>query len=145
MVDITMEHLANPKGVGIIVLHNDRVLLGKRKDSGQWSLAGGGIEPGEQPKEAAIRELFEEFGIKVTDLAYYGVTPSPANPFKPTDSRIGCSVEYWVEFFDLGEIEVILEPKEFTEYKWVTLGEALYEFDLYPNSKSSLELFYKSY
>ena len=40
------------------------VLLAKRKDDGLWSLVAGIIEPGEQPADAAAREVEEETGIK---------------------------------------------------------------------------------
>ncbi|AWY43630.1 NUDIX domain-containing protein [Pseudomonas putida] len=43
----------------IICLRNGRVLL-VRKKGGQWNFPGGGIEEGEMPQEAAIRELREE-------------------------------------------------------------------------------------
>jgi 8-oxo-dGTP pyrophosphatase MutT (NUDIX family) len=143
MVDVTMENLKNPKGVGIIVIQNGQILLGKRKDSGLWGLAGGGIEQGEEPKQTAIRELFEEFGIKVSDLKYYGVTPSPANPFKPKDSKVGCSIEYFVEFPKDYPVEVKLQAEEMTDYEWADSKEILERFRLimYPNSISSIELF----
>lgn len=49
-----------------IVVEEDRILLvrthiGNRDD---YELPGGGIEEGETPEEAAVRELFEETGIK---------------------------------------------------------------------------------
>lgn len=139
-MEILLKHLANPKGVGIIVLQNGKVLLGKRKDSGQWGLAGGAIDPGEEPLEAAIRELREEFGIINNNLKYYGVAPSPINPFKGTDFKEGCSIDYYVEYEPHEAIKVSLEPKEMTDFKWVDLNKALEE-NLYPSSRASLELF----
>ncbi len=41
-----------------------RVLLGREKD-GSWELPGGGLEHGENPKEALAREIAEETGYAV--------------------------------------------------------------------------------
>ncbi len=46
---------------------------------GQWSMPGGGIEPGEEPEQAAHRELFEETGLRVEGaltLFWAGLRPS---------------------------------------------------------------------
>jgi 8-oxo-dGTP diphosphatase len=51
-----------------------RLLLirrGTEPGRGQWSLPGGRVEPGEQPAQAAAREVLEETGVRVVvgDLA----------------------------------------------------------------------------
>ncbi|MFD7296697.1 NUDIX domain-containing protein [Streptomyces sp. NPDC059897] len=52
-------------GVSAIVFDDDgRVLLGRRADTGMWSIIGGIPEPGEQPADVAVREVFEETGIE---------------------------------------------------------------------------------
>lgn len=51
-------------GVTAIVLDDrGRVLLGRRSDTGRWSVVGGICEPGEQPAETAVREVFEETAV----------------------------------------------------------------------------------
>jgi ADP-ribose pyrophosphatase YjhB (NUDIX family) len=40
-----------------------RILLMRRGDDGRWGLPAGMIEPGEQPSDAVLREVFEETGI----------------------------------------------------------------------------------
>ncbi|MFI0789319.1 NUDIX hydrolase [Streptomyces lydicus] len=53
-------------GVTAVVLDDEgRVLLGKRVDTGGWSVIGGIPEPGEQPAETAVREVFEETAVRV--------------------------------------------------------------------------------
>ncbi|GGU76206.1 NUDIX hydrolase [Streptomyces albospinus] len=53
-------------GVSAVVFDDDgRVLLGKRADTGGWSVIGGIPEPGEQPAETAVREVYEETAVRV--------------------------------------------------------------------------------
>jgi 8-oxo-dGTP pyrophosphatase MutT (NUDIX family) len=48
-----------------VVNADGRVLFGKRRDNGRWTLPGGHLEPGEAPIVGAARELAEETGIVV--------------------------------------------------------------------------------
>ncbi|APY89545.1 NUDIX domain-containing protein [Streptomyces alfalfae] len=51
-------------GVTAIVFDDEgRVLLGRRSDNGKWSVIGGIPEPGEQPAECAVREVYEETAV----------------------------------------------------------------------------------
>lgn len=40
-----------------------RLLLGRRNDTGRWTLAGGHLNPGEPPEDGARRELWQETGF----------------------------------------------------------------------------------
>ncbi|WP_329396582.1 NUDIX hydrolase [Streptomyces melanogenes] len=52
-------------GVSVVVFDDEgRVLLGRRVDSGEWSIIGGIPEPGEQPAETAVREVYEETAVR---------------------------------------------------------------------------------
>lgn len=58
-----------PGGVGCFVHDgHGRLLMGRRtgkdKDVGKWAFPGGKIDKGETPGEAAVRELFEETGVR---------------------------------------------------------------------------------
>lgn len=54
-----------------VVEHNDQFLIGPRPDgvvlAGYWEFPGGKVrvDSGEHPNEAAVRECFEETGLKV--------------------------------------------------------------------------------
>lgn len=55
-------------GVGVVVWHDERVLLikrGKPPRAGHWSLPGGAQQLGETLAEAAKREVREETGIDI--------------------------------------------------------------------------------
>ena len=56
-------------GVGVVVLKDGKVLMGRRKNShgsGFWAFAGGHLEYKETVEECAKRELFEETGLVAT-------------------------------------------------------------------------------
>lgn len=62
-------------GVGVIVLRQGRVLLGRRQGAhgaGTWALPGGHLEAGESVEACAVREVLEETGLEVQD-----VVPAP--------------------------------------------------------------------
>ncbi len=50
-----------------------RVLLARRDRPPIWNLPGGGVEPGESPWDAAVRETLEEVGVQVVVEALTGV------------------------------------------------------------------------
>ncbi|WP_405392504.1 NUDIX domain-containing protein [Streptomyces sp. NBC_01102] len=51
-------------GVSAIVFDDEgRVLLGRRSDTGEWSVVGGISEPGEEPAATAVREVYEETAV----------------------------------------------------------------------------------
>ena len=59
---------------GAVVVDRGRVLLISMQPPGEprwWHFPGGGIEPGETAKEAAVRELFEETGLRATDAVEF--------------------------------------------------------------------------
>lgn len=62
-------------GAGVIIIKDGKTLLAKRKGQkalakGHWGSAGGHVEPGETPAQAAIREAKEELGIDVGNLKF---------------------------------------------------------------------------
>ena len=71
------------------------------------SLIAGFVEPGETIEECVHREIFEEVGIKVKNLKYFGSQPWPF----PNSLMIGFTAEY-----ESGEISV--DGQEITEAGW---------------------------
>lgn len=52
-------------GVTAVVHRPGRLLLVRRADDGSWTPVTGIIDPGEQPADAAVREVAEEAGVDV--------------------------------------------------------------------------------
>ncbi len=64
--------------VALIVFYDEekRILLQDRKKMSklgeEWGFFGGGIDDGETPEQAVVRETEEELGYKLDDLKYVG-------------------------------------------------------------------------
>jgi len=58
-------------GVGVIVIKDNKVLLGKRKNAhgeGSWCFPGGHLEFNEEIEDCAIREVKEETSIEIKNI-----------------------------------------------------------------------------
>jgi 8-oxo-dGTP diphosphatase len=65
-------------GVSGVVLNADgHLLLAKRADNGRWSVPAGVIDPGEQPADAVLREIYEETGVHAAIDRVAGVATHP--------------------------------------------------------------------
>ncbi len=65
-------------GVSGVVRDDDgRVLLARRSDNGRWSVPAGIVDPGEQPADAVVREVFEETGVVAAVEELAGVATHP--------------------------------------------------------------------
>jgi ADP-ribose pyrophosphatase YjhB (NUDIX family) len=65
-------------GVGVFVVDSGgRILLERRSDCGMWGLLGGRVEAGESVAEAAVREVFEESGLRTAVTRLIGVYSEP--------------------------------------------------------------------
>lgn len=98
--------------VAIVVNENNELLLGLSNDSdernGKWVFLGGGVDKGESPLQAAIREAYEEGGVSAKPLH----VPMIVHPSKP-------SVGFFVLQCD-SRCEII-KNEEFDDIKWFSL------------------------
>jgi 8-oxo-dGTP diphosphatase len=62
-----------PSACAVVVDDGGRVLLGRRADTGNSSLPAGAIDPGEQPADAAVLEVYEETGVHIAVERLAGV------------------------------------------------------------------------
>jgi 8-oxo-dGTP diphosphatase len=110
-------------GVGVMILRDGMVLLGKRNEDpekadselhgeGTWTMPGGKMEFGESFEEAAIREVREETGLIVDKNSLRLISVS--NDRKEDAQFV--TIGFLCEDFE-GEPKV-MEPEEIVEWKW---------------------------
>ena len=57
-------------GIRAVVLDGDKILLVKHRYGDYWVMPGGGIKKGDDPEKTVIKELHEETGIIVKNVAF---------------------------------------------------------------------------
>ncbi|MDN3955846.1 NUDIX hydrolase [Sporolactobacillus laevolacticus] len=63
---------------GAIVFDKEnRVLMQRRSDNGQWGFPGGFMELGESIQDTARREVYEETGLQLEKLELFGIYSGP--------------------------------------------------------------------
>ena len=88
----------------VLVQRGDEVLLGRsnRFPSAFYSVLAGFVEPGETLEETVQREIYEETGILVKDITYFGSQPWPF----PNSLMIGFTAQYAGGSIVLGDDEI---------------------------------------
>ena len=68
---VAQDASARPRACGA-VLRGDAILMVRHRDAQReyWTLPGGGVEPGETPEQAAVREVREETGIEAAPVRF---------------------------------------------------------------------------
>jgi 8-oxo-dGTP diphosphatase len=93
----------------------------------QWDIPGGLVEEGENFAEATARETEEEAGIKVDPEALQLVYTQQVIK-QPKDEPLNMIWLFFVGHTDNTEVRL---SEEHNEYRWITLDEALRDFE-YP-------------
>ena len=63
-----------PGACGVVIDDDARVLLIQRSDTARWELPAGASDPGEQPADTCVREVFEETGVRVEVTRLAGIS-----------------------------------------------------------------------
>src|SRR5262245_43382940 len=95
-----------------------RVLLVRHSETGRWVIPGGAVEPHEVPADTAIREMWEETGLRVELTRVLGVYGGPE--FHVTYGN-GDEVSFVVPVFEGRPVggEAREDGVEILEVRWV--------------------------
>lgn len=72
----------------VVVDDENRILLQRRSDSGNWALPGGTMDIGETFAQGAIREVKEETGFDVRIDRIIGIYSDPGHVFAYSDGEV---------------------------------------------------------
>ena len=111
-----------------MILKEGKVLLGKRHDDpekadsllhgeGTWTMPGGKLHFGEEPKDGACREVMEEIGVEIggDDLSLVSITNDIVHDAHFITFGFLCEV--------LSDKPKVMEPDEIICWKWFGLDE----------------------
>jgi putative (di)nucleoside polyphosphate hydrolase len=118
------------RGVGVVLVNaKGRVFVAQRIDTKEiaWQMPQGGIDDGETPRQAALRELQEEIGTNKARII--GVTPKWLAYDLPADlqSKVwkgkyrGQKQKWYLMLFTGvdGDIDLETDHPEFSTWKWL--------------------------
>ncbi len=124
--------------VGVMLINpGGLIFAGQRNDNpvSAWQMPQGGIDAGEKPRAAALRELWEETGVSADLVDFIAKSPDWLTYDLPEEllgkvwgGKFRGQRQRWFLFRFLGrddQIDIATEHPEFSEWRWVTADEML--------------------
>jgi len=124
--------------VGVVLINpQGRIFAGRRIDSGApaWQMPQGGIDEGEKPRQAALRELWEETGVTEDLVEFVAKSPGWLTYDLPPDllgkvwgGRFRGQKQRWFLYRFTGrddQVNIATDHPEFSEWRWIGADEML--------------------
>lgn len=103
------------RGAKAIIVHDGKVLLARLGYAHKmWTFPGGGVNRGETFEQAAIREAYEEVGVRLMSVRHVG---GYDNTHQYKQDRVECFLA------DVQSPEFAVDGFEITEAKWFSFDE----------------------
>ena len=112
-----------------------RLLLQRRRDTGQWALPMGKMEIGETPTQCAVRETREETGVIVRVTGLLGIYSDPQHIVAYGDGEIRQEYEVILLGQPIGGEPTVND--EAIDVRWVR-WDSLDELDIHPTQRRQI-------
>ncbi|MDD4900577.1 MAG: NUDIX hydrolase [Patescibacteria group bacterium] len=110
-------------GAGALILNEKgEILIVKPNYKDHWTLAGGVVGENESPKEACLREIKEEIGLKFKDVKFLCVDYTRDKGDKGESLQF---IFYGGVISKSAVKNIKLDGEEIVEYRFVKIGDAL--------------------
>ncbi|RMD57681.1 NUDIX domain-containing protein [Candidatus Woesearchaeota archaeon] len=103
------------RSAGVVVVRNGKVLL-LLYCAGHWDLPKGNIERGEEPRAAALRELFEETGLR--GVIIEGFHTRIHYFYKKQGKLVSKDVDFYIARPLNSKVKLSYEHKDFAWLDW---------------------------
>jgi dATP pyrophosphohydrolase len=127
---ISDETRKRPQSVLVVICTRggDFLLLRRTRPAGFWQSVTGSLSPGETPRHAAAREVYQETGLlaggALIDLRHSTLFPIIRAWRKRYAPNVCFNREYWFALVLETRRLIRLNPREHVEYRWLQAGSA---------------------
>ena len=135
----TDQHYKRPESVLVVVYtRSNKILTLRRKQPNYfWQSVAGSLEWDETPEQAAKRELYEETGLSDTSLMInwhshnkFLIYPMWRHRYAP---GIISNKEHLFSLKLEAPCNIVLDPREHSEYRWLSLSQAMIQISSHTN------------
>jgi len=124
--------------VGVVLINPQGLIFAGRRidsDAPAWQMPQGGIDDGEKPRQAALRELWEETGVTGDLVEFVAKSPDWVTYDLPPDllgrvwgGRFRGQKQRWFLYRFTGrddQVNIATGHPEFSEWRWIGADEML--------------------
>ncbi len=131
--------IENSQNIGtcsLLINHEGKILLGKRKNSykaGMYGLPGGRIELNEPIESSIQREVMEETGLQLDSLKYFGVVRENQGKYD--------FIHFVFVSENVNQTPTLIEPDKCEGWEWMDASN--FDGEILAGHKAAIQLYFE--